>query len=230
MNTLPREIDFLIIRKKAGIFKHELSSFFGKCNIWEFKGYRGRLDLDVYHKAMSYAYEYLLIDKELDGIQDITLSFLREGWPLKLMKRLSSDGYEIQSSPGWVARYKRDGYPPLQIVNIAHPEAPPVLRLISHKATPEDINNASGYISSLPEEEKDKARIVVELSYRINKEVVGGMEMGGFFETYVDPLNKIIEQKDAEIEQKDAEMKQKDTLINRLKDEIKRLGGSVAAL
>lgn len=59
LNTLPREIDFLVIRRtKPGQVRSELGRIFRKCNIWEFKGYREELSVQVYHKTMSYAYEY----------------------------------------------------------------------------------------------------------------------------------------------------------------------------
>ena len=64
--------------------------------------------------------------------------------------------------------------------------------------------------------------------------------MAGFFETYVDPLNKVIEEKDAEIKKKDNEMKrvikerdteikEKNEMIEKMKAEIARLGGNTAA-
>ena len=123
LNTLPREIDFLVIRRtKPGQVRSELGRIFRKCNIWEFKGYREELSVQVYHKTMSYAYEYF---------------------------------------------------------------------------------------RQMPVEEQLKRRIVMELSYRINGDQRGGNGMGGFFEAYVDPLQEVIKQKDAELEQKDVELEKK---------------------
>ncbi len=259
MNTLPREIDFLVIRKvKNGPVKNELAKFFRKCNIWEFKGYRGQLNSKVYHKTMSYAYEYLASNDDVDSISDVTLSFLREGRPRDLMKWLEKEGYKRQASPEWVIRYRKYGCPDLQIVNIAHPEAPLFLRMVSHKVKDKDIRDFSEQVKQLPDDQQEKARLIVELSFRINRNKIGGEDMGGFFETYVDPLKKVIEEKDAEMKQKDAEMKQKDAeikkrdaqmkkkdsqmkkkdaqikkkdeLIEKMAAEIRRLGGNVAAL
>ena len=109
----------------------------------------------------------------------------------------------------------------LQIVNIAHPEAPKVLRVLSHTAEPEDILMASEYFRQMPVEEQLKSRIVMELSYRINGDQRGENGMGGFFETYVDPLQEVIKQKDAELEQKDVEMEQ--NKINSIKLLMKNL-------
>ncbi len=209
MNTLPREIDFLVIRKvKKGPVKNELAKFFRRCNIWEFKGYRSGLNIKVYHKAMSYAYEYLSSNKDVNSIKDVTLSFLREGWPRDLMKWLESEGYKKLESPEWIARYRQNGCPDLQFVNIAHPKAPLFLRMVSHKVSPKDIRDFSEQVLKLPDEEQVKSRLVIELSYKINCDK-GGKDMAGFFETYVDPLEKVIKEKDAEIQQKDAEMKRK---------------------
>ena len=183
LNTLPREIDFLVIRKElAGEVKNELGRIFRRCNIWEFKGYGDKLNVQVYHKTMSYAYEYLVLHPELDGIADITLSFLREGEARDLMKWLEEQGYVRFDSPDWVLRYRRTGSPDLQIVNISHPGAPTILRILSHKAEPDDIKKASDYIKSMPDSEQHKGRLVMELSYKINGDSRGGADMGGFFE------------------------------------------------
>ena len=195
LNTLPREIDFLIIRKNnTREIKNELGKFFRKCNIWEFKGYSSSLDASVYHKTMSYAYEYLSIHEEIEDIENITLSFLREGFPKKLMAWLEKESYK-KYEYNWIIRYHKEGCPDLQIVNIAHPDASVLLKVLSHKADPNDIMNAAEYLNKLPENERNKARLIMQLSYEINGDIRGGNEMGGFFEAYVDPLQDIINQK-----------------------------------
>ncbi|MBR2187773.1 MAG: hypothetical protein IJ857_10580, partial [Lachnospiraceae bacterium] len=77
----------------------------------------------------------------------------------------------------------------------------------------------------LTDEEQTNERLVVELSYKIKADK-GGDSMGGFFETYVDPLNKVIEEKDEQInkvnkviEEKDAEIKKKEDQINKVIEE-----------
>ena len=195
---------------------------------------------------MSYAYEYLALNSEIGSITDMTLSFLREGKPRKLMNWLIKEGFVKQDSPGWINRYVKDGYPGVQIVNIASDDAPAFLKVVSHRAKSEDIKNFAKYVAELPQEERNKARLVVELSYKINGNNKGGDDMAGFFETYVDPLNKVIEEKDAEIKKKDSEIKKMDSemrkvieemntekkknneMLEKMKAEIIRLGGNTA--
>ena len=234
MNTLPREIDFLVIRKKKeGVLKNEIARYFRKCNIWEFKGYGGKLDVQVFYKTMSYAYEYLALNGEVDSIADMTLSFIREGKPRELLKWLDKEGFVKNDSPEWIHRFERDGYPGIQIANISHDDTPAFLKVLSHKAKAEDIRSFASYVSKLPEEERNKARLVVELSYKINENHKGGDDMAGFFETYVDPLNKVIEEKDAEIKrvikERDTEKNEMMEKIEKMKAEITRLGGNTAA-
>jgi len=221
LNTLPREMDFLVIRKaREGEIRSELGRIFRRCNIWEFKGYGGELNMQVYHTAMSYAYEYLSVHDELNGIEDVTLSFLREGQPRELIKWLESKGYERLGSPKWVIRYRRPFSPDMQIVNIAHSEAPTVLKVLSHKANPADIIKASEYIRKMPDKEQRKGRLVMELSYKINGDQRGGISMGGFFEAYVDPLQDIIKKKDAELEENKAELEQNKAELEQNKREL----------
>lgn len=109
-------------------------------------------------------------------------------------------------------------------MNIAHPDVPTVLKILSHKAEPEDIMKAAEYISGMPDKEKEEGRLIMELSYRINGDRRGGLDMGGFFEAYVDPLQEIIKQQNEELEQKEAaleqykaELAQKDAIIASLR-------------
>ena len=67
-----------------------------------------------------------------------------------------------------MSRYHCAGNPDLQIINIAHPEAPPILKVLSHKAEPEDIRKAADEINKMPETEREKGKLVMELSYKIN--------------------------------------------------------------
>ena len=245
LNTLPREIDFMVLRKeKPGVVRNELGRIFRRCNIFEFKGYGDKLNVNVFHKTMSYAFEYLSVHSELGGIGDVTLTFLREGKPRELMKWLMAEGCEKRFSPPWVFRYTRSGWPDIQIVDIAHPEVPTVLKILSHKAEREDIIKAARYISGMPDKEREEAKLIMELSYRINGDQRGGLEMGGFFEAYVDPLQEIIkkqseeleqkdaalDEKDAALEQKDAALEEKDAALEQYKEELARKDEIIAKL
>ncbi|MBR3305731.1 MAG: hypothetical protein IKI75_00590 [Lachnospiraceae bacterium] len=230
MNTLPREIDFLVIRKeKPGEIKSELGKMFRRCNIWEFKSYKDGLGVPVFHKTMSYADEYLSLHSEIGGIEDVTLSFLREAKPVKLIKWLKGQGYKEEPGPEWLLRFSRKWGPGIQIVITAHPQAPALLRALSHKAESDDIKKANAYIERLPEGEKHKARLIMELSYRINGDKRGGNDMGGFFETYVDPLEETIRKQNEQLEQKDELLEQKDDELERSRIRIAQLEAELAA-
>ena len=231
LNTLPREIDFLVIRKeKEGEVRNELGKNFRRCNIWEFKGYADALNEVVFHKTMSYAYEYLALHSELNGIEDVTLSFLREGRPRKLISWLEGNGFALQPGPGWICRYTKNEYPLIQLINIVHKDAPSYLRILSHRADPEDVHRAAEYFEGIPEEQREKARLVMELSYDINGDLKGDKNMGGFFETYVEPLEAIIKQKDEEIEQKDAQLEQKDEQLEQKDEQLEQKDREIALL
>lgn len=241
LNTLPREIDFIIIRKdKPGEIKSELGKFFRKYNIWEFKGYGDDLDWSVFYKSMSYAYDYLILHHEVSGLRDITLSFLREGRANTLISWLENDGYEKVPSPKWVERFRKTGFPDVQIINIAHEGAPVFLKVLSHKAEPGDIGDVAAQVSKMTDDMRQKVRLVIELSYKINGDLRGGDNMGGFFETYVDPLEATIkemrieiehnkEEYAEELERKDEELERKDEELEKKNEEIARLKALLAA-
>ena len=207
----------MIRKDKEGTPQNELARFFRRINICEFKSYEDKLNVLVYNKTMSYAYDYLMMINDKNGIEDVTLTFLREGWPKELMKWLEAHGHVRLNSPKWVARYRKAGCPDLQIVNIVYPDAPLFLHVLSHKAELEDIFKVSRQIRDMPDEERMKVRLVMNLSYRINGERGGD----GFFETFVDPLNEVIKQKDEELRDKDEALRGKDEAL-RNKDEALR--------
>ena len=159
----------------------------------------------------------------------------KKSW--ELMKWLVEEGYEKQPAPLWVFRYTRNGWPDLQIVNIAHPDVPTVLKILSHKAEPEDIMKAAEYISGMLDKEKEEGRLIMELSYRINGDRRGGLDMGGFFEAYVDPLQEIIKKQNEELEQKEtaleqnkAELEQNKAALEQYKAELAQKDAIIASL
>lgn len=123
----------------------------------------------------------------------------------------------------------KGGCPDLQIVNIVYPDAPLFLHVLSHKAEPEDIFKVSRMIKDMPDKERMKVRLVMNLSYRLNGEK-GGDDMDGFFETFVDPLNEVIKQKDEALKDKDEALRDKDVELEKKDAEIARLKAQLAAV
>ena len=128
---------------------------------------------------------------------------------------------------------KNNKDPDVQIINIAHEGAPVFLKVLSHKAEPGDIGDVAAQVSKMSDDMRQKVRLVIELSYKINGDLRGGDNMGGFFETYVDPLEATIKEMRIEIEQNKEEyaeeLERKDEELERKDEEIARLKALLAA-
>ena len=69
-----------------------------------------------------------------------------------------------------------------------------------------------------------------DTNVRINGDQRGGIERGGFFEAYVDPLQEIIKKQSEELEQKDAAIEQNKAELEQYKEELARKDEIIAKL
>lgn len=91
LNTMPLRVDMILIKKKAEIrLKNEIGRIFRQYNLLEYKSPRDSLNYNTFLKGIAYAYLYKSYEKHVDDISlsEMTLTFIRENAPLKLLKKL----------------------------------------------------------------------------------------------------------------------------------------------
>ncbi len=91
LGTKPKEIDVLIIKKEKDIpVRKNIGRIFRKHNIVEYKSPADYLSIDDFYKVYAYACFYKAdTPKENDiPITDITITFVCQGYPRKLIKHL----------------------------------------------------------------------------------------------------------------------------------------------
>ncbi len=97
-------MDMLVIKKRpAKVISNEVGKIFKKHNIWEFKGFKGSLNIDSYYKAVGYACIYKTRPKRVNEIpkEEVTVTFLRQAYPRDMFKILKEDGVVItEKYPG----------------------------------------------------------------------------------------------------------------------------------
>ena len=71
---------------------------FRKHNIFEYKSPKDELNIDTFYKAVAYACLYKVLPNHVDEIpaEEITITLIRDRKPVKLLQKLSSDGYECR--------------------------------------------------------------------------------------------------------------------------------------
>jgi hypothetical protein len=95
VNSKPIQIDLLIIKKADNIVTaNDIGKIFRGHNIIEFKSPEDSLNYDTYIKGIGYACIYKANEEHIDDIQmdDITLTFLRNKKPQKLIRKLIQEG------------------------------------------------------------------------------------------------------------------------------------------
>lgn len=98
LNSKPLQIDLLVIKKSSDvIIDNEIGHIFRQHNIFEYKSPEDTFNIDTYYKTLAYACLYKASGDRADSIKtdDITISMVHHGKPLKLLKYLASNNYII---------------------------------------------------------------------------------------------------------------------------------------
>jgi hypothetical protein len=115
LNTEPLRIDVVIIKKEKGVvIEKPLGALFRGVNLVEYKSPQDYLATDDFHKVGAYARLYSVLNQV--EITDITLSFVEESHPRKLLEYLRKVyGYEVTET--WRGIYHVSGdILPVQII------------------------------------------------------------------------------------------------------------------
>lgn len=236
LSNEPLRIDLLIIKKDPKeVIKNEIGAFFLGHNIVEYKSPDDKVNIDTFYKVLSYACLYKsdtgAVDEILDT--DITITLIREQKPVKLLGQLSRKYDVIKRGEGI---YLIDGMLfPMQIIVTKQLEERSHIWL---KALTRSMDLAQaeklldGYDRLCDDEERAKARAVVNLVSDLNSSVFeqivsGGKSMSEALKEMILPelgeLKVIIANKDAELAENRAELAERQAEIAQKDAEIAEL-------
>ena len=116
MNTKPNQIDFLIEKKDDGMLKSGLGAIFKKYNVIEYKSNMDKLNERVYYRTLAYANLLAAYDRDVKSLDEITLTFIRQAKPVKLMKQFKEWGFEITEYEPGIYHVRKAGHIDMQIV------------------------------------------------------------------------------------------------------------------
>ena len=95
LNSMPNRIDFLVIKKRIdAVSEKGIGKIFQKYNLFEYKSPGQSLDVKDYHIVMAYANLYAGYTKNV-RFEELTISFVREGMPKKLMAYFKQHNFLI---------------------------------------------------------------------------------------------------------------------------------------
>lgn len=119
LNTLPLRLDMLVIKKKKNhSIRNEIGRIFQKYNILEYKSPDDELDIDSFLKGLVYVFLYKIKETHRDHIllSDISLSFIRERKPIKLLKNLIEKNFSVEEKYPGIYYINRTECFPIQII------------------------------------------------------------------------------------------------------------------
>ena len=240
LGKMPLRIDFLVIRKDAGIkIENEIGDFFLGTNIFEYKSPGDAVNARTFYKALSYACLYKAEDEEADEIfdMDMTISIVREEKPSKLLRQLGKK-YSVEQKAKGI--YRIGGLLiPLQIVvtkeldRAAHVWVSSLTRTMDKENVQRLLDNCTGLED---EEDRKNADSVVNVASEANIGLFKKMIQEGDcmceelkemlapeiieFKIRLAKQNEQLADKDARLADKDARLADKDA---RLADNAARL-------
>lgn len=119
LNSKPLQIDLLVIKKTEDVsINNEIGKIFRGHNIMEYKSPGDAMNVDTYYKVLGYACFYKSNGETLDCIKedDITLSFVREGYPRELMKYFQQKGFKVEERYPGIYYVTKSGFFPTQVI------------------------------------------------------------------------------------------------------------------
>ncbi len=119
LSRKPLLIDLLVVEKSDDFeISNDIGRIFQKHNIMEYKSENDALNEDTYFKVMAYAYLYKSSEKHVGDIDinSMTITFVRERKPEKLLKWFSDNSYKVYEKTSGIYYVEKDGFIKTQVV------------------------------------------------------------------------------------------------------------------
>ena len=119
LSRKPLLIDLLVVEKSDDFeILNDIGHIFQKYNIMEYKSENDTLNEDTYFKVMAYAYLYKSSEKHVGDIDinSVTITFVRERKPEKLLRWFSDNNYKVYEKTSGIYYVEKDGFIKTQVV------------------------------------------------------------------------------------------------------------------
>jgi len=238
LNTMPNRIDFLVSRKNTDKeLASGLAKIFRKHNLIEYKSPGQTLGIGEYHLSMAYAYLYASYEKDI-SMEDITLSFIREGKPVTLMNYFISEEFKITQYEEGIYHVRKENHVDMQVIVTKEIGWQYIwLKVLTDKLTKEDAEHLIIEASKVRDEQgKKRVRSILDLVSLLNKEKEW-MERWNGMGAFRDLFKEEFEEKDRKIQDlseqlqsQSEQLQSKDTQLKTEKEENTKLRQEIAQL
>lgn len=174
LNQKPLEIDLLIIKMaKHTIVKNDIGKIFLGHNILEYKSPSDSLNIDTYFKVLGYACLYKAYERAIDSIRpdDITISFVRDVTPVKLIRWFKENGYTITQQYSGIYYVNKNNLFKTQIIVTCelNPANHKWLSKLTNRLSPVSASELVTHIHNLSDKyDKDLADSLLQVALKAN--------------------------------------------------------------
>ena len=119
LTAKPIRTNMVIIKKNPGVMlENPIGHIFKEHNIIEYKSPEDALNIDTFYKAVAYAIFYKINTTKVNDIKadDMTITFIREGKPKKLMNQLKELDMDVVTKEPGIYYVKSQLFKYIQII------------------------------------------------------------------------------------------------------------------
>ncbi len=215
---------------KKTTFHNGIGRICRKYNIFEYKSPRQPLSIDEFYKTMGYAYLYACSNKEC-SIDDVTITFVREGRPKKLLSFFNEKGYNITEYEKGIYHVLKKDHIDIQVIVTRELGNDYLwLKALSDNMTLEDaIRLVQAAEKETDIEGRKRIESILNLTSRLNANkdwMKEGKDMQAFrylFEDEFKEKDKKIEDLSEQLQNQSEQLQSKDKEVKSLKEEIEHL-------
>ena len=185
LSRKPLLIDLLVVEKTDDFeISNDIGQIFQKHNIMEYKSENDTLNEDTYFKVMAYAYLYKSSEKHVGDIDinSVTITFVRERKPEKLLKWFSDNDYKVYEKTSGIYYVEKDGFIKTQVVVTAEvgEKEHIFLKILKRRLKRSTVDNFLDEAFELHEPfEKDCINSLLGIMVSSNKELFDSIKNGG---------------------------------------------------
>lgn len=119
LTSKPIRTDMMILKKNKNVsIKNPIGHIFREHNLIEYKSPDDALNIDTFYKTIAYASFYKINTRYVNEIKasDMTITFIREGKPKKLISQLDSIGMNVRKTQRGVYIVENRMFGKIQII------------------------------------------------------------------------------------------------------------------
>ena len=196
LNSKPNTIDLLVVKMEEQTrIQSGLGAIFRKYNLFEYKSPQDVLNRKIYYRTIGYANLYIAYEAGAYSMDEVSISFVRDGMPQKLMEQFREEDFTIREYEPGIYHVTKTGHVDMQIIVLRQLGAEyKWITKLNDRVEREDMQSLMDEICHLEDmEDRLNAESVLDVVTRLNQNKEWMKEdsgMGEFRELFREEFEK----------------------------------------